>query len=432
MKKYYSLFVFVLLGASFCFSAENLEFNTTLSDAIGVFDKVEVIDATTNATAGGASIGVLTSAEKGFSTNLVVRGKDTHLGNFTLPENTTLGGNAPVWATNRVVLRGSGSVTGKRILTKKLQTTSNLNLSVANKMQMKENASFNDVKIGQKLFVNSRLTYQNNPQLTTEENATWERIDKNTAGDKTAAQVLNFGAQRGCKYACDEVLGSAAWKGDAVCVMNANSCPNTPKGYVSCNTDECYKTTKKNMPCEQVHLYDGGKTGCAGNAQGIAYYTLKEYHNSQLHPNEYSNWDVTQCGDNGCLRWSCSSPGPLPESHCYPQGTPLDNQACSSEGAVDYYTTCDETGSGIMDMENYTCECVRTTKCGSSSNSGRWSCTYSWFYNSNDPWAAQVGCPNTDVDGEPCSDIGATKQVTFPSNEGWTGTDCAVYNCTCR
>ena len=297
---------------------------------------------------------------------------------------------------------------------------------------MKENASFNDVKIGQKLFVNSRLTYQNNPQLTTEENATWERIEKNTAGDKTAAQVLNFGAQRGCQYACDEVLGSASWEGNAVCVMNANSCPKTPKGYVSCNTDECYQTTKKNMPCENVFLYDGGKTGCSSQSQGTAYYTLKEYYNSQLHPNEYLNWDTTKCKQcgNDCLVWVCDPSSAGPESHCTANDTPLDNQACSTEGDTSSYATCEFNESGTEAIyESYSCECQRTTNCGSSSNSGRWSCSYCSSYASGDYYAP---CPNNRIDGDPCSDIGATSQETFPSDEGPVGTNCAVYNCVCQ
>ena len=106
MKKYCVLVGLLLAGTGFLFAAEEMQFQTTLSAPIAVFDKVEATNAAQYAVAEKATIGVLTRDSKGINANVTLKGHDARLASLELTSRTNLkSNNVPIWKTPKMTLR---------------------------------------------------------------------------------------------------------------------------------------------------------------------------------------------------------------------------------------------------------------------------------------------------------------------------------------
>ena len=126
MKKYCVLVGLLLAGTGFLFAAEEMQFQTTLSAPIAVFDKVEATNAAQYAVAEKATIGVLTRDSKGINADVTLKGHDARLASLELTSRTNLkSNNVPIWKTPKMTLRPGGTVRGKQLLLKRLNLHEN-------------------------------------------------------------------------------------------------------------------------------------------------------------------------------------------------------------------------------------------------------------------------------------------------------------------
>lgn len=269
MKKYY-LFVGLLLGVSVGFAQEDMQFVTTLSAPIAVFDKVETTDASNYATAKKVTVGVFTRSGQGFNSNVVLKGKKARFNTLELSNNTQVSGsNSPVWKTPNITLRKGGNLSGKQLLTNNLNFTSTgvHTVYADNTIQVAKDVNLATAKAENSLIVGSKKWYETVEKPSNGGNAQWGSICSGNANVETS-NVLFFsedntdtcsgsGSGSGCTYGYYYTAAPSVdrWYYNASACSSYNNCVHA----YSANTSSSYENSKLNA-CKNI----GGSTCTRG------------------------------------------------------------------------------------------------------------------------------------------------------------------------
>ena len=331
------LAVWFLLGAPLCFAAEDMQFVTTLSTPIGVFDRVEVIDTGTVSTAKKATIGVITRAERaqGINTNVELKGNDAYIGQLSVSSGTNLNSETlPVWKTPRIDINKGGSVVGKQVLTDTFTFPSGAGthtVEATETVKVGGGMSLGSMDL-QDLYVGDNKLYFTVPKNANGElaegalppvnsgTATWTKFVKNAEGTETENQVLVFGTELPfieCNYRCSSVMsGDGLWKGQAICQVAKTSCPSaatvTAEDLKNCDTSMCsfIEPQKRCGPftrsCKKWAAPDG--TAYAGGDATCYYSVDSDKECSGVSGCGSNDWDLSACQHQEYGYWNWYQP----------------------------------------------------------------------------------------------------------------------------